>query len=174
MLRLEGKTAVVTGGGTRGIGRAAAARLAAEGAGLDEVVAAAEEAAQRTQVVGTLDTLENLKKGGRIGGAQALLGSLLSIKPVIEVRDGAVDSGPRQRTRSRALRYLAERVASEPGIDQLGVMHGAAPDLDDLLDLLAPTFPRDQIVVSDIGPVIGTHTGPRTIGVAYQVRQPAA
>ena len=147
-----------------------AARVAAGGASLDEVVAAAEDAAARTHVFGTLDTLENLKKGGRIGGAQALLGSLLSIKPVIEVRDGAVEPGPKQRTRSRALRYLAEKVAAEAGIEQLGVVHGAAPDVDDLLDLLAPQFPRDQIVVGDIGPVIGTHTGPRTIGVAYQTR----
>jgi DegV family protein with EDD domain len=147
-----------------------AARRAQEGAGLEEVVAAAEEASGRTHVFGTLDTLENLKKGGRIGGAQALVGSLLSIKPVIEVRDGAVESGPRQRTRSRALRYLADKVAAEPAIEQLGVVHGAAPDVGDLLDLLAASFPRDQIVVSDIGPVIGTHTGPRTIGVAYQVR----
>ncbi|MDQ3978176.1 MAG: DegV family protein [Actinomycetota bacterium] len=147
-----------------------AARVAAQGGGADQVAAAAEDAANRTQVFGTLDTLENLKKGGRIGGAQALLGSLLSIKPVIEVRDGAVEPGPKQRTRSRALRYLAEKVAAEANVEQLGIVHGAAPDINDLLDLLAPHFPRDQIVVGDIGPVIGTHTGPRTIGVAYQVR----
>ena len=147
-----------------------AARLAAQGSGTDEVAAGAEAAANRTHVFGTLDTLENLKKGGRIGGAQAILGSLLSIKPVIEVRDGAVEPGPKQRTRSRALRYLADKVTAEANIEQLGVVHGAAPDVNDLLDLLAPHFPRDQIVVGDIGPVIGAHTGPRTIGVAYQVR----
>ena len=147
-----------------------AAAKAAEGAAVDDVAAAAEDAAARTQVFGTLDTLENLKKGGRIGGAQALLGSLLSIKPVIEVRDGAVEPGPKQRTRSRALRYLADKVAGEAAIEQLAVMHGAAPDLGDLLDLLAEHFPRERIVVGDIGPVIGAHTGPRTIGVAYQVR----
>jgi DegV family protein with EDD domain len=147
-----------------------AARLAAQGAAVDEVAAGADDAANRTQVFGTLDTLENLKKGGRIGGAQALLGSLLSIKPVIEVRDGAVEPGPKQRTRSRALRYLADKVAAEANVEQLGVVHGAAPDVNDLLDLLAPHFPREQIVVGDIGPVIGTNTGPRTIGVAYQVR----
>ena len=147
-----------------------AARAAAQGSGVDEVAAAAEDGANRTHVFGTLDTLENLKKGGRIGGAQALLGSLLSIKPVIEVRDGAVEPGPKQRTRSRALRYLADKVAGEAGVEQLAVMHGAAPDLNDLLDLLGQHFPRDQIVVGDIGPVIGAHTGPRTIGVAYQTR----
>ena len=145
-----------------------AARAAAGGASVDEVVAVAEEASSKNRVLGSLDTLENLKKGGRIGGAQALLGSLLSIKPVIEVVDGAVEPGPKQRTRSRALRWLVDQVAAEPKIDQLAVMHGAAPDLGELLDLLAPHFPREQIVVADIGPVIGAHTGPRTIGVSYQ------
>lgn len=145
-----------------------AARAAAAGASVDEVVATAEKASSKNRVLGSLDTLENLKKGGRIGGAQALLGSLLSIKPVIEVVDGAVEPGPKQRTRSRALRWLVDQVAAEPTIDQLAVMHGAAPDLGELLDLLAPHFPRDQIVVADIGPVIGAHTGPRTIGVSYQ------
>ena len=146
-----------------------AARLAAEGADLDTVAAAAEDLAGRTRVLGTIDTLENLKKGGRIGAAQALMGSLLSIKPVIEVRDGAVEPGPKQRTRSRALRYVVDKVAAEPAIEHLAVMHGAAPDLGEFLDLLAAHFPREKIVVSDIGPVIGTHSGPRTIGVAYQV-----
>jgi DegV family protein with EDD domain len=147
-----------------------AARMAAEGADLDTVTAAAEDLVGRTHVLGTIDTLENLKKGGRIGAAQALMGSLLSIKPLIEVRDGAVEPGPKQRTRGRALRYVADKVAAEPAVERLAVMHGAAPDLDQLLDLLAPHFPRDKIVVGDIGPVIGTHSGPRSIGVAYQVK----
>ena len=146
-----------------------ACRRAEAGGSLDEVAAAAEDAANRVRVLGTLDTLENLKKGGRIGGAQALLGSLLSIKPAIEVRDGAVEPGPKQRTRSKALRYLVDKVAAEPSITHLAVMHGAAPDLGEFLDLLAPHFPRDQITVGDIGPVVGAHTGPRTIGIAYLV-----
>ena len=146
-----------------------ACRKAEAGATLDEVAAAAEDAATRARVLGTLDTLENLKKGGRIGGAQALLGSLLSIKPAIEVRDGAVEPGPKQRTRSKALRFLVDSVAEEPSIEHLAVMHGAAPDLDQLLDLLSSHVPREKIIVGDIGPVVGAHTGPRTIGVAYLV-----
>ena len=86
-----------------------------------------------------------------------------------KVTGGVVEPGPKQRTRSRALRYLADRVASEPGVERLAVLHGAAPDLDALLDLLAPHFDRDQIVIGDIGPVIGSHSGPRAIGVAYLV-----
>lgn len=156
---------------TLGLGMIAlrAAQLAAEGQTLDQVVAAAEDMADRTRVYGALDTLENLKKGGRIGGAQALLGSMLSIKPIIEVKDGAVEAGPKQRTRARSLQFLVDQVAANPGIDELAVLHGAAPDLDTFLDLLAKHFPRERIIVGDVGAVIGTHAGPRTIGVAFQV-----
>lgn len=146
-----------------------AARLAARGASLDEVVKAAEDLARRTRVHGALDTLEYLKRGGRIGAAQALLGSILSVKPIIEIRDGAVEPGPKQRTRSKALAYLAGRVASEPAVENLAVLHGDAPDLDTFLGLLAPHFPPERIVIGDLGAVVGTHAGPRTIGVAYQV-----
>ena len=86
-----------------------AARRAPAGATLDEIVALAEDMARRTRVFGTLDTLEYLKKGGRIGAAQALLGSILSIKPVIEVVDGEVEPGPKLRTRS------VPPVAGRPG-----------------------------------------------------------
>lgn len=148
----------------------AAARTAATGASIDEVVGATEDLVARTRVHGALDTLENLRKGGRIGGAQALLGSILSIKPIIEVRDGAVEPGPKQRTRGKALAYLADRVAADGAIDNLAVLHGAAPDVDQLLALLSRFFDPAQIVVGDLGAVVGSHTGPRTIGVAYQVR----
>lgn len=144
------------------------ARVAEAGAGMDDVVGLAEDLAGRTRVYGTLDTLDNLKKGGRIGGAQAFLGSLLSVKPTIEVRDGAVESGPRLRTRSRALAWVVEQVAAQP-VENLAVMHGMAPDVEQLLDLLAGHVERDRIVVADLGPVIGSHGGPGTIGVAFQV-----
>ena len=132
-------------------------------------VSAAEALVPRTRVYGALDTLENLKKGGRVGGAQALIGSMLSIKPIIEVRDGQVEPESKQRTRSRALRYLADKVRQEGTIENLAVMHGDAPDLDEFLDLLDPLFGRDEIVIGDIGAVIGTHAGPRVIGMAFQV-----
>jgi len=156
---------------TLGLGLMAmtAARRAAEGASIDELVAEVESLSARTRVIGTLDTLEYLKKGGRIGGARALLGSVLSIKPIIEVLDGAVEPGPKQRTRARALRWLVDRVAAEPAIDALAVLHGAAPDVDELVAMIEPHYPRERIVVGDLGPVVGSHTGPRTIGIAYQV-----
>ena len=144
-------------------------RRAAAGATLDEIVALAEDMARRTKVYGSLDTLESLKKGGRIGAAQALLGSMLSIKPVIEVVDGKVEPGPKQRTRSRSLQWLADQVAAHKGAENLAVLHGDAPDVDTLLGLLAPHFPKERIVVGQLGAVVGAHTGPRTIGVAFQI-----
>lgn len=146
-----------------------AARLAAEGATLDDLVAAAADMAERTRVIASLDTLENLRKGGRIGAAKAMLGSILSFKPVIEVRDGAVEPGPRQRTRSRALAYLVEQVATAGPIDTLAVLHGDAPDIEAFVQTLSEQHPRNQIVVGDLGAVVGAHTGPRTIGVTFQL-----
>jgi DegV family protein with EDD domain len=145
-----------------------AARVAGEGGDLDTVVAAVESARDRSHVLFTVDTLEYLRKGGRIGGAQAILGSMLSINPVIGIKDGAVEPAGKVRTRSKALKLLAAK-ASEGKIEHLAVLHGNAPDLDELLTLLEPVFPRDDIITGVVGPVIGTHAGPRVIGVTFQV-----
>jgi DegV family protein with EDD domain len=155
---------------TLGLGMIAveSARRAAAGATLDEIVALAEDMARRTKVFGSLDTLEYLKRGGRIGAAQALLGSILSIKPCIEVVDGKVEPGPKQRTRSRALQWLADQVGAYQGAENLAVLHGDAPDVETLLGLLERHYPRERIVVGQLGAVVGAHTGPRTIGVAFQ------
>ncbi|HEX7166510.1 MAG TPA: DegV family protein [Acidimicrobiales bacterium] len=148
-----------------------AAQAAEQGKTIDEVVDVVEDVKVRTRVYATLDTLENLKKGGRIGGAQAFLGSMLSIKPVIEISSetGKVEQESKQRTRSKSIRYLADKVRDAGKIEQLAVLHGDAPDLGDLLDMLAEFYPREEIIVGDIGAVIGAHGGPRTIGVTYQV-----
>ncbi|HEY4607571.1 MAG TPA: DegV family protein, partial [Ilumatobacteraceae bacterium] len=105
---------------TLGLGAivASCARMAAGGATHDDVVANAQSLAERTNVWGALDTLDNLKKGGRIGGAKALLASALAIKPIIEVRDGKVEQGGKQRTRSKALAFLVDKVAAANGLDR--------------------------------------------------------
>lgn len=148
----------------------AAAELAAAGKSLDDVAAGAEAMVPRTRTYAALDTLDNLRKGGRIGAAQALLGSMLSIKPVIQVAEGKVEAESKQRTRGKSLRYLADKVRQVAPVDHLTVLHGGAPDVDALLDLLADVCPRDQISVADVGAVIGTHAGPRVIGVTFAVR----
>jgi DegV family protein with EDD domain len=156
---------------TMGLGMlcVAAARHAAEGATLDEVATLVEQRVPTCRVFATLDTLENLKKGGRIGGAQALLGSMLNIKPVIEVRNGVVEQEAKARTRGKALRYVAEKVKSFGNITDVAVMHGDAPDVDDFVEMIGELYPRDEIIVGDIGAVIGTHGGPRTVGVTFRV-----
>ncbi len=146
----------------------AAARRAADGDSLSSIVDTVTDQRNRTKLYGCLDTLEYLKKGGRIGNARALVGSMLAIKPVVEVRDGTVEEAGKVRTRSKALRLLADRVRDHQPLENLAVLHGDAPDLDQLLDLLDPMVPRDEIVVGQIGPVIGTHSGPRVIGVTFQ------
>jgi DegV family protein with EDD domain len=147
-----------------------AARLASTGAAHDDVVKLAMALSERTKVWGALDTLENLKKGGRIGGAKAMLASALAIKPIIEVRDGKVEQGGKQRTRSKALAFLVEKVV-EAGdrVDTLMVMHADCSDVDAFVAMLSPHY-QGEIIVGDIGPVVGTHAGRGTIGVAFDVR----
>jgi DegV family protein with EDD domain len=144
-----------------------AAEAASRGASADEVVALVEDLAARTHVIGTLDTLDNLKKGGRIGGAQALLGSLLSIKPVVDISTGVVEEAGKARTRRRALEAVRDKLFEHPGAEHVCVTHGLAPDVDDMLALIADRYPRDQIRIGHIGPVIGTHGGPRVVGVTW-------
>ncbi len=144
-----------------------AVNLAAAGADVDAIARATEDQALRTRLFGALDTLEHLRRGGRIGAAQALLGGVLSIKPVIEVRDGAVAEAGKVRTRSKSLQLLADKVAHAEHAEQVFAFDAQAPDIDELVDLLSATVPRDQIEFGTIGPVIGTHAGPRTIGVGW-------
>lgn len=144
----------------------ACAQAAQAGAGLDEVAAKAESLSRRVHVYGALDTLENLKKGGRIGGAKALVASALSIKPIIDVRDGKVEEGGRQRTRAKALAFLLDKVKSHGNITDLAVLQADCDDADAFIASLRSVYSGD-IEVGDIGAVIGTHAGRGTIGVAF-------
>ena len=150
----------------------AAAELAATGAPLDAVAALARSLVARTRVLGVVDTLDHLQRGGRIGGAAALVGSLLSIKPVIEVREGVVEQESKQRTRGRALDYLAAKVAADAPLERLAVCDGAAPDIDAVVERLRKVPVAHELVVTELGPVVGTHSGPGAIGVCYQLPAP--
>lgn len=118
------------------------------------------------RVYATLDTLDHLKRGGRIGTLASLVGSVLSFKPVIEVRDGVVELAERPRTRSRALQSVANRVAAHPGASRAVVLHAQANDVGRFLDVLADASHLKDLPLADLGPVIATHTGPGTVGVA--------
>ena len=141
------------------------AELAATGADLESLEARVATLVPRTQVFGVVDTLEHLEKGGRIGGARALLGSLLSIKPVVTLVDGVVAEESKQRTRARSLRYLADKALGSPPLSRIAVADGAATDIDEFLALLGDVRSEHPIIVSQLGPVVGTHTGPGTIGL---------
>ena len=145
----------------------ACARAGRDGGSIDEIEALATDLAQRTRVFSALDTLDNLKKGGRVGNAKALLATVLSIKPIIEVAGGIVEEAGKQRTRSKALKYLVDKVRSFDGkIENLAVLHADCSDVDMFVDMLAPHY-DGEIVIGEIGPVIGTHGGRGTIGVAF-------
>ncbi len=149
----------------------ACARAAREGATLDDVEALARDLSARCKVWGALDTLENLKKGGRIGGAKAMLASVLSIKPIIEVREGIVQEGGKQRTRAKAVAFVVDKVreaVNGRGISQLSVLHAACDDVDSFLAQLREVY-NGEILVGEIGAVVGAHAGKGTIGVAFFV-----
>jgi DegV family protein with EDD domain len=145
----------------------AARELATQGGSVDEIAEQAGILARHTRLFGALDTLEHLRRGGRIGGAQAMLGSVLSIKPVIEVQDGVVAESGKVRTRSKSLVHLADKLAAAKDPSKVYAFHAQAPDIEEFLDLISAIVPRDQIEVGEIGPVIGAHTGPRTIGLGW-------
>lgn len=163
-VRVVDSLSITSGLGTHVIRAAEAAR---GGASPDDVVALVEDMRTRTRVWGALDTLDNLKKGGRIGGAKALVGSLLSVKPCIDISTGVVEESAKPRTRRKALEWLRDKLFAEDAVEDLTVSHGGAPDLDTFLALIEPRYPAGTYRVGEIGAVIGTHGGPRVMGITY-------
>jgi DegV family protein with EDD domain len=147
----------------------AAADLAEQGKGLEEIEAELLRLRDATRVYGVIDSLDFLKRGGRIGGASHLMGSLLSIKPVIEIRNGVVEVESKQRTRARSLQYMADKARKGGKLTRLAVANGAAADIDEFVSLLADCRPEHELIVSDLGPVVGAHGGPGTIGLCFQL-----
>jgi DegV family protein with EDD domain len=146
-----------------------AARAGQTSSDVDAVAAVAESAADRVRLFAALDTLENLRKGGRIGGAQAMLGGLLSIKPIITVTDGEVSEAGKQRTRAKAVATLVEKVKGLGQIEAMGFMHAEAGDAQEILGRFDDLFPKEDVISGDVGAVIGTHVGPRCVGIVAVV-----
>ena len=142
------------------------AEQAQSGASLTDVAAHGRQLVPRTHVLGALDTLENLKKGGRIGGAKAILATALSIKPIITTKDGVVAEGGKARTRGKVLQLLIEKLKDAGPIERLGVLHAQCNDVDEFVAMVRTVYSGD-ISIGEIGPVIGTHAGLGTIGIAY-------
>ena len=147
------------------------ARAAEEGASLTECKTLAEEARKHTGLFVTLNTLEFLHRGGRIGGGARFLGTALNLKPILELKDGRLEAVERVRTRGKALNRLMELVCERvDGKRPLRVasLHARAPeDARGLLDNLNSRLEIDEVVVSTVSPVVGTHVGPGTVGMAW-------
>jgi DegV family protein with EDD domain len=145
----------------------AAAKAAQAGANLDEVLDAARYTMQRVDMRAAFDTLEYLERGGRIGKAQAFLGSLLKVNPIIGLKDGEVYPCARERSRAKAIDYLYNFATSFSNVEGLAVEHAA--DLDEanrLFQRLHSKYPQVPIYLTRTSPVIGTHTGPGLIVVS--------
>lgn len=144
-----------------------AAKAASQGASLSEVDSLVRGAIPRTFFFGMVNTLEYLSKGGRIGKAQALLGTMLSIKPLIGVRDGEVIGIGRVRSRAKAIERILQIVQGMGTIQDLAVMDSTIPqEVEALAQRLSLVFPEKRIYRSKFGPVIGTYLGPGSLGVA--------
>jgi DegV family protein with EDD domain len=147
------------------------ARARDAGAGLKECIALAEKAHERTGVFFAVDTLEFLHRGGRIGGAQRFIGSALNLKPILALKDGRVEGLDRIRTKSKAhdriLELVSEQVNGKPNI-RLATLHAnAAEDAKKLLERAVAELSPVETVFTEVSPVVGTHAGPGTVGLAF-------
>jgi DegV family protein with EDD domain len=143
-----------------------AVRLAREGAKPDDIVEQIETARGRLRILALLETLTFLQRGGRIGRAAALAGTLLNVKPILSVRDGEVAPVERVRTMNSALRRLVQLVEAQGPLERLGVIHADAPDnAAEVERQLRARYPEVTIDRGELGPVVGTHGGPGVVGV---------
>ena len=153
----------------------AAAKAVKSGATLDQTIAIAEATAKKIQIFITLDTLEYLQKGGRIGKAQALLGSLLQMKPILTLLDGEIRPLEKTRTRAKAIQRMYSLAEEQQPFVSAAVIHSASENaalaLEKHLASLIKALPKEEqgaTYTNSIGPVVGTHGGPGLVGFAIQ------
>jgi DegV family protein with EDD domain len=145
----------------------AVATAAKSGTDLAALKELALQLVPKTGVVGTINTLDHLIKGGRLKGAKALLGSMLSLKPLLRLKDGVVAEAGRERTRSRALATLVKEMKTAGDLDYLAIVHGDADDVAALESLIADTPVAHPVIIADMGSVVGTHGGPGIIALCW-------
>ncbi|HEV3461555.1 MAG TPA: DegV family protein [Candidatus Dormibacteraeota bacterium] len=144
------------------------ARLARAGRDRATIAERLRALVPNAHVICVVDTLTYLERGGRIGKARALLGSLLNVKPILQLKDGEVVPIGRARGRPQALNKLVELLERDGHVSQLAIMHGAAQaDAEQLRERVAANYPGLDILLTEIGAVLGTHTGPGVIGFTY-------
>ena len=149
-----------------------AARAAAAGATLDQVIRRAEEIATNIRFFFTLDTFEYLHRSGRIGGAAALLGSMLQVRPVLYMPQGVVEVFARPRTKRRAIELMLQQMAKQPADRPMhaAITHADVQDeAEELRQMVAERFHCAELLVTEFTPVVGAHTGPGLLGIAFYV-----
>lgn len=145
----------------------AAARMAKQGLPADEIVRAVHHRVQHTHSVFFVDTIEHLDRSGRVSMATHLAGSMSRIKPLLLIDEGHIVPYERTRTRAKAIDGLYTFVEDFPDVHEIAVMYSTTPeDVEKLLDKLMLIFPRDQVLIAEYGPALGTHLGPGAMGVA--------
>jgi DegV family protein with EDD domain len=144
-------------------------RVASESETLEEATAAVEQRVPKCRVLALLDTLRYLEMGGRLSRAQAMIGTMLDLKPLLLVSENAqIKAVDRVRTRSRAIPRMVEFFRSEQPVEYVAVMHAQAKeDAERIANDLRREFPNQEITIGQIGCVLGTHTGPRALGIVY-------
>jgi DegV family protein with EDD domain len=144
-----------------------AARAAQSGASIDEVLEVVRRNMPRSEILAAFDTLEYLRRGGRIGAAKAYLGSMLNVNPLVVLKDGVIKPAGRTRSRSKAIDSLVAFAENYSSIEELAVEYtNCRADAEALIDRLAALYPKERIYRSRMTPVIGTHTGPGLLVVA--------
>jgi DegV family protein with EDD domain len=143
-------------------------RVAAESATLDEATAAVEERIPKCRVLALLDTLRYIEMGGRVSRAQAMIGTMLDLKPLLLVADREIKPVDRVRTRSRAIPRMVEFFEKDLPVEHVGVVHAQAPEeAEQIAAGIRSRRPDLEVTVGQIGCVLGTHTGPKALGVVY-------
>ena len=145
-----------------------AAQMVADGASSEQVASRVHDSLPLTHCYFLLDTLEYLQKGGRIGKARALLGSVLKIKPILTIKEGEAHPAERVRTREQGMRKLEEVVRRSGPIKRLSVIHSTTPDEAEVLrQRLGDVVPQEETILAGFGPVMGTYLGPGALGVSF-------
>ncbi len=147
--------------------------VAAQSASLEEAVRRVEERVPKQRIIALLDTLRYIEMGGRVNRAQAMIGTMLDLKPVLGVADGQIKPLDRVRTRSRAVPRIIELLRDDYPLEHVAVMHAQAPEeAQRITEEIAPELKKDgvEVVTGQIGAVLGTHVGPKALGFAYLKR----
>lgn len=147
----------------------AAARVARAGEGLQAVMEEVRQAIPQMHLWGLFDTLKYLAKGGRIGKAKALLGSVLNIKPILTMRDGELHPAGVARTRAKGIERLFDLVKNTLNLQELAIVHSTTPDeAQRLRDRISSIFDKSPIHISRLGPALGVHAGPGALILALR------